>query len=122
VPGGRPCHAGQVNGQCSPPSDEEHRREAIIAFLGAGLHQPLSAALAVGALASARRAIAAHLASGTSIGEWLAGEIRVPGIRENAAVVAVIEMPGRQHATAHAYALRHPERLKVLNDLLAVLS
>jgi hypothetical protein len=98
------------------------RRDVIIAFLGAGLHQPLSAALAVDALARARRTVAAHLARGASLSEWLDSQIRVPGIRENAAVLAVIEIPGHQDATAHAYALRHPERLKVLNHLLAVLS
>jgi hypothetical protein len=121
VPRRRPCHAGEVNVECSLPLDDEQRRHAIIAFLGAGLHQPPSPALAVEALASARRAVAAHLARGTSISEWLASQIRVHGIKENAAVLAVIEIPAYQHATAHAYAQRHPDRLKALNDLLAVL-
>ena len=41
-----------------------------MAFLGGGPDRPLSAALAVDALASARRAVAAHLARGASIDEW----------------------------------------------------
>jgi hypothetical protein len=111
-------------GKRSLSSGEEHRRDAIIAFLGAGLHQPISTALAVDALGGARRAVAVSTARGASIGEWLASQTRVPRVRENAAVLAVIEMPEYQEATARAYALRHPDRHKVLNvnDLLAVLS
>jgi hypothetical protein len=119
---GRPCHAAWVSGKSSLPSDEEHRRDAIIAFLGAGLHHPLCTAVAVNALASARRAVAAHLARGAVIDEWLASEIEVAGVRENAAVLAVIEMPEHLYATAHAYGLRHPDRLSMLNDLVIVLS
>jgi site-specific recombinase XerD len=54
-----------------------------MAFLDAGPDPPLSAALAVDALASAGRAVAAHLARGASIGEWLASETWIPGVREN---------------------------------------
>jgi hypothetical protein len=113
---------GQMIGSRSVPGDPEHRRDAIVAFLGAGLAQPLSTAVAVDALASARRSVAAHLARGAPIGEWLASEIRVRGIRENAAVLAVMEIPEHQQSTAHAYVQRHPDRGKALNDLLAVLS
>ncbi|HLQ53435.1 MAG TPA: hypothetical protein VK162_04075, partial [Streptosporangiaceae bacterium] len=49
------------------------------------------------ALASARQAVAAHLARGASIGEWLAREIRISGVRENAAVLAGMEVPEHQH-------------------------
>lgn len=122
MPSRRSCHAGPVSGECSLPPGDKHRRDAIIAFLGAGLYQPPSRALAVDALASVRRAVAAHLTRGKPISEWLASEIRLRGIRENAAVLAVIETPGHQYPAAHAYAQRHPDRLKVLNDLLAVLS
>jgi hypothetical protein len=106
----------------SVPGAAEHRRDAIIAFLGAGLSQPLSTSVAVDALASARRTVAAHLARGAPIGEWLTSEIRARGIRENAAVLAVMEIPEHQQLTAHAYVQRHPDRGKTLNDLLAVLS
>jgi hypothetical protein len=111
-----------MTGNRSLPGDAEHRRDAIVAFLGAGLGQPLSTAIAVEALASARRTVAAHLARGASIGEWLASEIRVRGMRENAAVLAVMEIPEHQQLTAHAYVQRHPDRGKALNDLLAVLN
>ena len=86
------------------------------------MHRRLSTAVAVNALASARRAVAAHLARGAAIDGWLASEIKPAGIRENAAVLAVIEMPEHQYATAHAYGLRHADRLNTLNDLLIVLS
>jgi hypothetical protein len=107
-----------MTGNRSLPGDAEHRRGAIIAFLGVGL----STAVAVDALASARRSVAAHLARGASIGEWLASGIRVRGMRENAAVLAVMEIPEHQQLTAHACVQRHPDRGKALNDLLAVLS
>jgi hypothetical protein len=111
-----------MTGNRSLPADADHRRDAIIAFLGAGLGQPLSTALAVDALASARRTVATHLASGASAGEWLASEIRVRGIRENAAVLAVMEIAEHQQLIAHAYLQRHPDRGKALSDLLAVLN
>jgi hypothetical protein len=77
---------------------------------------------AVDALASARRTVAAHLASEASAGEWLASEIRVRGMKENAAVLAVMEIPEHQQLIAHVYVQRHPDRGKALNDLLAVLN
>jgi hypothetical protein len=50
-----------------------------MAFLGGGPDRPVSAALAVDVLATARRAVAAHLARGASIDEWLASETWIPG-------------------------------------------
>jgi hypothetical protein len=68
-----------------------------------------STAVAVNALASARRAVAAHLASGAAIDEWLAREIKA-GVRENAAVLAVIEMPEhlRHRVLIRSYRCRQP--------------
>jgi hypothetical protein len=82
-----------------------------MAFLGGGPDRPLSAALAVDALASARRAVAAHLAHGASIDEWLASETWIPGVRENAAVLAVMGIPEHQHPTAHETYLDLPADL-----------
>lgn len=104
------------------PVDEGRRRDAIMAFLGAGLHQPPSRALAVAALAAVRRMVASHQVRGESISEWLNSEIRLHGIRGNAAALAVMELPGYRHPTAQMYALHHLDHLKALNDMLAVLT
>src|SRR5437762_11057490 len=60
----------------------ERRRQAIIAFLGTGMHDALTPALVVQKLADARRSVAACRARNESIATWLAGEIRFPGIKE----------------------------------------
>jgi hypothetical protein len=101
---------------------EERRRAALIAFLGAGMQSPPSKALIVEVLAGARRAVALHQPYGRALDEWLAGEVRLRGIRENAAVLAVLELlPGRGEEAARAYRREHPDRAGVLGDLLAVL-
>jgi hypothetical protein len=102
-------------------STQERRRAALIAFLGAGMCSPPPAALIVEVLAGARRAVALYQAHGRVLDEWLAGEIRLRGIRENAAVLAVLELvPGRREEAARAYRHEHPDRAGVLTDLLAV--
>jgi hypothetical protein len=100
---------------------EERRKAALAAFLGAGFLAPPSTELLVQALAGARRTVAAHQRRGLAIDPWLADEIRQRGIRENAAVLAVLETPGQRDETARAYRQQHPDRIGVLNDLLAVL-
>ena len=98
------------------------RRAALIAFLGAGMPSAPSKALIAEALAGARRAVAMYQAHGRAVDDWLAGEIGLRGIRENAAVLAVLELlPGRREKTARAYRLGHPDRAGALGDLLAVL-
>jgi len=98
----------------------ERRRAALITFLGAGMPSPPSRALMVEVLAGARRAIAMHQRHGRALNEWLAGEVRLGGIRENAAVVAVLELPGRREDAARAYCREHPDRAGVLGDLMSV--
>jgi hypothetical protein len=100
---------------------EERRRAALIAFIGAGMPSPPATAVLVAALAGARRAVAMHQARGLAIDRWLAGEIRLRGIRGNAAVLAVLEMPARREEVARAYSQQHPDRAGALHDLLAVL-
>jgi hypothetical protein len=102
-------------------SAEERRRAALVGFIGAGMRSPPSTALLVEVLAGARRAIAMHQARGQALDQWLAGEVRLRGIRENAAVLAVLEMPGRRAEIAQAYRREHPDRVGALNELLAVL-
>jgi hypothetical protein len=100
---------------------EDRRRAALIAFIGAGMPSSPSTALMVAALADARRAVAVHQARGLAVGQWLAGEVRLRGIRENVAVLAVLDMHGRRAEIAEAYRQQHPDRAGALNDLLAVL-
>jgi hypothetical protein len=102
--------------------DTGKRRQAVlVAFLGAGLSDPPSTALVVQALADARRAVAAQPQHSPAIDQWLASEMRLHGIRENAAVLALLETPGHRERTAQVYRQQHPDRLTILSDLLAVL-
>lgn len=101
---------------------EQQRSQVILAFLGAGLHQPPDRALAVTALAEARRGLTAHQARDQPIGTWLAEQVRHGGIRENAATLAVLELSGHQARTAQAYTDRHPDRITALQQLLNVIN
>jgi hypothetical protein len=84
------------------------RRAVLVAFLGAGMPSAPSTALMVEALAGARRAVAMCQAHGRAVDEWLAGEVGLRGVRENAAVLAVLELlPARREETARAYRLGH---------------
>ena len=115
------CCAG-MDDQNGAESCEARRSDAVLAFLGAGLHAVPSRASAVTALAGARRAVATHLARGEPVDEWLAGEVRIRGIRENAAVLAVLEIPERRVETAEAYRGEHPDRIQELGALLTVIA
>lgn len=70
------------------------------------------------ALGSARRDLAARQASGQPIGPWLTEQARHGGIRENAATLAVLELPELHRQAAQAYADRHPDRITALNQLI----
>jgi hypothetical protein len=76
----------------------------------------------VDALAAARREVAACRARGESVRQWLADEVHHRGIRENAAVLAVMEIPDFRNEAAQAYALDHPGGRSVLDDVLAALA
>ena len=104
------------------PAAEKRRAAAVAAFLGAGMHSPPSTALLVTALANARGSVAMHQARGLPVDEWLAGEVRLRGIRENAAVLAVLELPGRREEAAQAYRQQHRDRAGVLSELLDALT
>lgn len=98
---------------------QEHQRsDAILAFLEAGLHQPLDRALAVTAISNARRELADQQARNQPIDAWLAEQAHYGGIRENAATLVVLELPRHRHEAAHAYSERHPERVTALNHLI----
>jgi hypothetical protein len=103
------------------PEAEERRRRAITAFLRAGTRDQPSLALTVQALADARKSVAAHHARREPIDGWLAGELRSQGIKEDAATLAVLELPEYRQQTSQSYISRHPDRVAILNELLAVL-
>jgi hypothetical protein len=76
-----------------PPSDDERRRAALVRFLSAGLDPAASRAVLVCALAEARRTAALRL-RGEPLAQWLANETRLRGVRENAAILAALEVSG----------------------------
>jgi hypothetical protein len=104
------------------PTGDERRSDAIMAFMGAGLFQRPSPAQAVDALAFARREVSFCRPRGGSVRQWLAGEVHHRGIRENGAVLAVMEIPDFRDEAAQAYVLEYPDRRPVLDDMLAVLT
>jgi hypothetical protein len=73
-------------------------------------------------LADAARTVRELKRRGRQLEDWLADEMRIRGIRENAAVLAVLEISDPGSALAQAYAERYPDRLPELNELLAVLN
>ncbi len=116
------CEAGHVTTDQATTAREDRRRDAILAFLGAGLFQWPSRARAVAALAVARREVAACQARTRPVQRWLAGEVDLRGSRENAAVLAVLEIPDLRDEAAQVYAREHPDRLPALEAMLAVLA
>ncbi|MFF5235039.1 hypothetical protein [Dactylosporangium sp. NPDC000521] len=100
---------------------ESRRSEAIVGFLSAGLDVPPSRAVIVSALGEARRVVRGRRELGLGIGEWLDGEVRLRGVRENAAVLAVLEVPEWRDGAAGGYRGAHPERAGVLEAVLAVI-
>ena len=104
------------------PAGEKRRRDAILAFLGAGLFQRPPTAQAVAALAAARREAADCQVHSGQVGQWLVGEVHLRGIRENVAVLAALEIPDLRDEAAQAYAREHPDRLPALQAMLAILA
>ncbi|WP_344502141.1 hypothetical protein [Dactylosporangium maewongense] len=82
---------------------------------------PPSRAVMVSALGEARRAVRERRERGLEIGEWLDGEVRLRGVRENAAVLAVLEVPEWRDGVAARYRGAHPERADILAAVLAVI-
>jgi hypothetical protein len=99
----------------------DDRRRALIAFLSAGIVPAPANAQLVSALANARRHVAASHSQGRSIGEWLQGEVRIRGIRENAAVLAALETPEMREHVALEFRQQHPDREHVLIQILRYL-
>lgn len=90
-------------------------------FLGAGLHPTPAMATLVSALASARRSVAAQRSRNEDIAEWLDSEVKLRGVRENAAIVAALEVPSEREKVADRYKNAYPERANLLRDLISSL-
>ncbi|GIH11467.1 hypothetical protein Rhe02_95340 [Rhizocola hellebori] len=92
---------------------------ALAAFLGAGLVPSPSRVDMARALATARLCVASYLNRQEPLASWLACEIRARGLRENAAVLAVLEIPAERDRAARDYLRRHPTHSAELYELLA---
>ena len=76
-----------------PVHDDGRRRSsAIVAFLGTGMDPKPTRANMVDRLAHATRTVRELSGQGRQLEDWLADEMRIRGIRENAAVLAVLEI------------------------------
>lgn len=102
-------------------TDDDRRRAALVAFLGAGLDPAPSRATLVSALADARRAVAALRSRDESISEWLVAEVRFRGIKENAAILAALEVTNDRDSIAVVYRQRYPLRAEELDEILECL-
>jgi hypothetical protein len=105
----------------STPYDDDRKGAILVGFLSAGLDPAPSRAVLVSALADARRTIAALRSRREPIDQWLASEIRFRGVRENAAVLAALEVSGEPDAIANAYRERYPQRSEQLDNIVAFL-
>jgi hypothetical protein len=114
--------AGDEDAELDDPLTQERRRAAVVSFLGAGLSSPLPTSVMVSALAAARRELQAHLARRAPVNSWLESEVRLRGVRENAAVLAVLELPEQRAEIAEAYRRDHPDRVGALDELMVVLA
>jgi hypothetical protein len=99
-------------------ADHAARSEALTAFLSAGVAPRPTKALLVRALAAARRSVQELRHAGRPVADWLGTESRYGGLRENAATLAVLEIPELTAAVAADYAKRHPDRADALRQML----
>lgn len=94
-----------------PVHDGGRRRSsAIVAFLVTGMDPEPTRANMVDRLANATRTVRELSGQRRHLEDWLADEMRIRGIRENAAVLAVLEISEPRSALAQAYTERYPDR------------
>ena len=99
-------------------ADDAARSQAITAFLSSGVVPEPTKALLVRALAAARRSVRELRDAGKPVAAWLGTQSRYGGLRENAATVAVLEIPELTAEVAADYAERFPDRAGVLRRML----
>jgi hypothetical protein len=96
------------------PGWDGNRPTAISAALCAGVTPRPPKWLQVELLAAARRAADAN--SADKYESWAAEQLRLGGIRENAALVAVMETALRDRITA-TYLKKYPDRRNLIDEL-----
>jgi hypothetical protein len=94
------------------------RQAALVGLLSAGLEPPPAVDQLVSALAEARRAVTSYQVRNESPEGWLMSEMGRRGIRENAAVLATLELPEYRELAADAYRRVHPDRVGQLEAFL----
>ena len=104
--------------EATAPDPEDRRFRALSTFLGSGMGYTPARGQMVAALAAARRAVVVNRPHERLLKEWLQSETRVRGIRENAAVLAVMEIPEFREEIAREYLREHSERSHVLDELI----
>jgi hypothetical protein len=75
----------------------------------------------VSALADARRAVSTLKAHNEPLDAWLLSEVKIRGVRENAAVLAALEVPEYRERAATSYRDSHPDRARQLDEFLRYL-
>jgi hypothetical protein len=71
----------------------------------------------VDAIGNARRQVTHYQHRPAHLEQWLAGELRIGGIRANAAALAVIESTHGHPDFLRAYLQRFPDHQEVVNEL-----
>jgi hypothetical protein len=101
-------------------SPEEARRAALMSLLAAGLDGRTPRSVLVPALAEARRSVAALHSRGESLDGWLSEQMKLRGVRENAAVIAATELAEYREGVAQQCRVAYPERTSEIDDWLRV--
>jgi hypothetical protein len=102
-------------------SESVSRSDAIMGFLGAGMYSTPTPAAAVEALARVRSTVALLKERPDALSRWLLDEIKMRGIRENAAVLACVEMREPPLDLEGPYRQRYPDRQEQLDRLVHVI-
>ena len=95
---------------CEEPNSERSQRRARLALFAAGMSYQPEPWQVVARMAEARRAIVELRWRGSPLDGWLGEEVRVRGLRENAAVIAAMEVPEYRERVAREYVERYSER------------
>ena len=92
------------------PASEEGLRKARGGLFAAGMAYTPRPFQFVERIGEARRMVAGLSACGRRLEPWLQEEMRLRGLRENAAIIAVMEVPEYRDWAAGSFIERYPER------------
>jgi hypothetical protein len=107
---------------CEEPDHERPLRQARLALFAAGADRRPEPWQVVERFAEASRAVAELRHCGLPLDGWLSEQIRTPGMRQNAAVIAAMEQPEYRERVAHEYIERHPDRAELVRALVELLA